>query len=178
MMYPFFEKERKEKIMKKKESIQQNVFFICVACVIAILIPFQIDGRQVADALGARFFPALATALVLIPNVIQLVSKLIRNSKAKAAGQLETVEKASNVKLGDRVNDLVKKYWLVAAVAVLAMLTTFAIDYIGYIVTYSVMTCFFLVLFKEKRWYFYAISIVLVILVYLFFSMALNVPLP
>ena len=163
--------------MKKKESIGQNIFFICVGCIIAILIPFQIDGRQVADALGARFFPALATALVLISNGAQLVCKLMRNAKAKAAGQLAPEEKKIHVSAGEQLRALAKKYWLVAAVFLLAMLSTFVIDYIGFIVTYCVMCCVFLALFKEKRWYFYAITIALVVAVYLFFSMALNVPL-
>lgn len=60
----------------------------------------------------------------------------------------------------------------------LAFLATFVINSVGYVVTYSLLTCAMLLLFRERRWYFYLISVVLVMLVFLFFTKFLYVPLP
>lgn len=162
---------------KTKRPIGGNIFLIAVACIVMAIIPFQIDGRQVADSLGARAFPCIATALVLIPNLLQLVKKTAENRKAEPKRAAEEAQTAP-VPFAETVKKYVGQYWVLVTVMALAFLATFVIDYIGYVVTYSLLTSVMLLLFREKRWYFYLISIALVTLVFLFFTKFLYVPLP
>lgn len=162
---------------KIKRPIGGNIFLILVTCVILVLIPLQIDGRQVADSLGARAFPYIAAFLVLIPNLLQMIKKIVENRKiVQAASDEESV--ASSVPFLDTLKNYVQKYWALTAVMALAFLATFIIDYIGYVITYGLLTCLMLLIFREKRWYFYVISVALVILIFLFFTRFLYVPLP
>ena len=160
-----------------KRPIGGNIFLIVIAGVILLVIPFQIDGRQVADSLGARAFPYIATALVLIPNLLQLMKKIIENRRMKQEGAAQTVKTAQRP-LAVKVKEYIAKYWILVTVMALAFLATFVINSVGYVVTYSLLTCAMLLLFRERRWYFYLISVVLVMLVFLFFTKFLYVPLP
>lgn len=160
-----------------KRPIGGNIFLIVIAGVILLVIPFQIDGRQVADSLGARAFPYIATALVLIPNLLQLMKKIIENRRVEQEGAAQTVKTAQRP-LAVKVKEYIAKYWILVTVMALAFLATFVINSVGYVVTYSLLTCAMLLLFREKRWYFYLISVVLVMLVFLFFTKFLYVPLP
>lgn len=160
--------------MEQRKSVKGNLFFLAVGLFILILIPFQITSLKVADTAGPRFFPYCAITIIMLPNAIQLICRLLSNQRAKRAGILAKSEEGTVI----AVSGLLAKYKIVITVMLIALLSTFIVDFAGYCVTYSAMVSIFLAIFNEKRWYFYAISIALVLLVYLMFTKFLYVPLP
>lgn len=162
----------------KKESITSNIFMIAVAVLIILIIPAQIDNSVQADRLGPRFVPYAACALVLLPNLLQLCMKVLRNKRAQDAGMLEAPSGEAKPPLGERCKRLVKQYWVLAAVMAMAFAATFIVEYLGYIVTYCALCAGMLLLFRERHWYYYLISFVLVAVVFIGFTRFLYVPLP
>lgn len=162
----------------KKESITSNLFMIAVAVLMILIIPSQIDNSVQADRLGPRFVPYAASALVLLPNLLQMGMKLMRNKKARAAGTLEEPSGETKPTFGEICRRLVKQYWTLVAVMVMAFAATFVVDYLGYVITYCLLCAGMLLIFREKRWYFYLITFALVAVVYIGFSKFLYVPLP
>lgn len=164
--------------MKNKNySVKSNIFMILVSIAIILIIPSQIDGREIADSLGARFVPYLGCYIVLIPNVIQLLLKLIYRGKKKSAGA-EAGAAAEKKSFAETVASVWKDYSSLVIVLALAFLAAFVVEKTGYILTYCLLCIGVLLVFKEKRWYFYVISCVLVVLVYIGFTKFLYVPLP
>ena len=162
----------------KKESITSNIFMIAVAILMILIIPAQIDNSVQADRLGPRFVPYAACALVLLPNLLQLCMKVLRNKRAQSAGTLETPSGEARPTPGELCRRLVKQYWVLAAVMVMAFAATFAVEYLGYVVTYCALCAGMLLLFRERRWYYYLIAFALVAVVYIGFTRFLYVPLP
>ena len=60
----------------------------------------------------------------------------------------------------------------------MAFTATFVVKYLGYVVTYCLLCAGMLLLFREKRWYYYLITFALVAAVYIGFTRFLYVPLP
>lgn len=162
----------------KKESITPNIFMIAVSILIILIIPGQIDNSVQADRLGPRFVPYAACALVLLPNLLQMCTKALRNKRARDAGTPEPSSGAAKPPFGGICQRLVRQYWVLAAVMAMAFTATFVVKYLGYVVTYCLLCAGMLLLFREKRWYHYLITFALVAAVYIGFTRFLYVPLP
>ena len=70
------------------------------------------------------------------------------------------------------------KYGIMILTLIMAFAATYIIEYLGYVITYCLLCTGMLACFKEKRWYFYLITYVLVVLIYFGFTKFLYVPLP
>ncbi|SFP37429.1 Tripartite tricarboxylate transporter TctB family protein [Oscillibacter sp. PC13] len=160
----------------KKQPITANILMICIAVVMLLLIPSLIDNSATTDLLGPRFVPQMACCLILLPNLLQLINKLVSNRKLSQEVQAPT--QTAKTPLPEFFKNVFKKYWTLVVVMALAFAATFVVDYLGYIITYCLLCAVMLLLFREKRWYFYLISFALVIAVYFGFSRFLYVPLP
>ena len=161
---------------KKELSIKSNIFMMAIAVVIALIIPSQIDGGKIADSLGARFVPYLGCGIVFVPNAFQLVYRLIRGAKWKNAGSAPAAGDKPSVKAV--VADFWGGYGKLVLVLAMAFVAAFSVEKLGYILTYCLLCGGMLLTFREKRWYFYLISFILVVLVYIGFTKFLYVPLP
>ena len=151
---------------------------IALAILMILIIPAQIDNSVQADRLGPRFVPYAACALVLLPNLLQMCMKMLRNQKARNAGAAETASGEARPPFGEACRRLVRQYWALAAVIVMAFAATFVVEYLGYVITYCLLCAGMLLLFREKRWYYYLIVFTLVAAVYIGFTKFLYVPLP
>ncbi len=163
--------------MEKPESIKSNLFCIAAALLIVFLIPSQISDKVTADILGPRFIPYLGCGIVLVPNILQMVQKMIRNTKI-SKNVADHGEKADRPGLAETVRALVSRYGIMILTLIMAFAATWLINLLGYVPTYCLLCTGMLASFKEKRWYFYLITYVLVFLIYLGFTKFLYVPLP
>lgn len=163
--------------MTKPTSIKTNILMIAIALVIVLIIPSQIDGRQLADSLGPRFVPYLGCVIVIFSNGLQLVLRLIENSKIRKRSDYAEEQK-EKVPFKTAAAAFFKKYGIVIITLAMAFAATFIVNYLGYILTYCLLCTGMLLTFKEKRWYFYAITYALVAMVYIGFTKFLYVPLP
>jgi Ca2+/H+ antiporter len=163
--------------MAKPTSIKTNILMIAIALIIALIIPSQVDGSQIADSLGARFIPYFGCGIVIVSNGVQLAIRLVKNSKIRKKEGYEE-EKKEKTPFKESAAAFIKKYGIVIITLAMAFAATFIIEYLGYILTCCLLCTGMLLTFKEKRWYFYVITYALVALVYIGFSKFLYVPLP
>ncbi len=160
----------------KKDSITSNIFMIAVAALIIFIIPAQIDNSVQADRLGPRFVPYAACALVLLPNLLQLCVKILRNRRAGSPGTPEAPSEEATPSPAPR--RLTEQYWRLAAVMAMAFAATVIVEYLGYVITYCLLCAGMLLLFRERRRHYYLIAFTLVAAVYIGFTKFLYVPLP
>lgn len=163
--------------MDKPAPIKSNLFCIAAALIIVFLIPSQISDKVTADILGPRFIPYLGCGIVIVPNVIQLIQKLIANSKIQK-NEVDGQGNKEKAAFADSVKAVISKYGIMILTLIMAFAATYIIEYLGYVITYCLLCTGMLACFKEKRWYFYLITYVLVVLIYFGFTKFLYVPLP
>lgn len=160
----------------KKQPITANILMICIGIIMLIMIPSLIDNSTTTDLLGPRFVPQMSCCLMIFPNLLQMLNKLKANRQC--GQETKTSSIAEKVSISELLQSTFKKYGILVVVMALAFAATFVIEYLGYIITYCLLCAAMLLLFHEKRWYFYLISFVLVAVVYIGFTRFLYVPLP
>lgn len=161
---------------KKHNSINTNLFMIAVAILIFLVIPSQVDGSKLSDSLGARFVPYLGSGLVLIPNVIQLIYKLMSRKKEEVEKNVSSKTEKRSAK--ELAQSLWSRYDVMTVTLAAVFAASFAMEKIGYIICCCLLCTLMLAMFKEKRWYYYLITYVLVVIVFIGFTKFLYVPLP
>lgn len=160
----------------KKQPITANIFMIVIGVIMLLLIPSLIDNSTTTDLLGPRFVPQMSCCLIIFPNLLQMLNKLKANRQcSQEEGAAEMAEK---IPLSERLKTTFNQYGILVVVMALAFAATFVIEYLGYIITYCLLCAAMLLLFREKRWYFYLIAFALVAVVYIGFTRFLYVPLP
>lgn len=159
---------------KKKIDLYCNIFLLAVGGLIFALIPSQITADKVSDFLGPRFFIYCSASILAFANAVGLIRNLVALRKERLSASSVPESSAAP---GTPQNSIMD-YGILVIIMALLFLTTFVINFIGYIPTYIALAVAILALFREKKWHFYVISAALVVLIYFLFKNFLFVPLP
>lgn len=153
------------KIKYNSEIISGAVFAI-VAAVLWLLIPSQVDTME-TTAINAQTFPGIAIGGLLLFSVLLLIQGIFFAPKQEVVVTSETWRSESFRK---ELRSIVYAVMLI----VYAVLLTF----VGFIIATALLVVSILLFYGARKWYYYAIPLVMVVVVYFVFASLLHVSLP
>lgn len=111
---------------------------------------------------GASFFPKVLLILTIALSIVLIIKTFFNKSKENTN---ESIKKN-------------KKTWVAWAVFGISIVYSFVIETFGFVLTSITLMSLILVLFGTKKWYYYAILIVMIFLINYVFQDLMNVMLP
>lgn len=153
------------KIKYNSDMISGGLFMI-LASVLWLLIPTQIDTME-TTAVTAQTIPRIAVGGIFIFSLILLLQGVFLSPK-KTVILNKALLSSPNFK-----KEMKSVLFAVILVVYCVLLST-----VGFIVSSLILVVAILAFYGAKRWYYYAISISTVAIVYYIFSNLLSVSLP
>lgn len=153
------------KIKYNSEIISGAVFAI-VAAVLWLLIPSQVDTME-TTAINAQTFPRIAIGGLFLFSAALLIVGIVAAPKKEVTITGETWRGESFRK---EMRSIVYAIILIAY----AVLLTFA----GFVIATAALVVAILLFYGARKWYYYAIPLVMVAVVYFVFASLLHVSLP
>lgn len=161
----------------KKRDLACNVFFILLAIVLFILMPYHVPGKNVADRLGPRFFLNVALWIMLGVNLFCLVTRgcaMLKEKKANAgAGKAEP-----SAPFGERLAKLYHQEKNVVLIFAIVALASLLMPRFGFIATGIGMNFIILALLGARKWYYYLIAAACLVGIYMLFYHGFHTMLP
>lgn len=148
--------------LKLPKKLCMGIFGIVVAVVMWILAKSQITatyGLESKYSVGPDFFPKLVIILMFVSGIVLVIQSIFKFDE-------ETV-----------VIDLKKELIVLIYFAVL-MLYVFLLKKIGFIFDTIFASCALLALQKCKKWWYYAVAVAMVLIVYFGFVYGFKIRLP
>lgn len=153
------------KLKYNSEIISGSVFLVA-AIVLWVLIPNQINTLETSE-INAQTIPKLAIGglgifsfFLLMQGVFTIPKKEVYVSRAGMASEKFRKEKKS----------------LIYAVILLLYLVAFT--WLGFLVSSTLLTIAILLFYGTRKWYYYAIPLTVILVVYFIFKILLRVSLP
>jgi len=153
------------KLKYNSEIISGSVFLVA-ATVLWLLIPNQINTME-TSAINAQTVPKIAIGGMGLFSLGLLLQGIFTIPKKEVAVTRDGLH-------SDRLRKEVKS--VVYAGMLLAYLV--AITWMGFLISTLLLTIAILIFYGARRWYYYAIPLTMVVVVYFIFKMLLRVSLP
>lgn len=160
---PLCSGSKQEAFMRVKvhTDLVSGIFFLIFSVALFLVIPSQV--KVVTDeVVNSRTFPYILSLIIMAMSLKTIALEVVRLAKKEA---VETKEFDSKVEA--------KALFLFSLLIVYVIL----IQVIGYLVSSLLMVSSFLIFFKTKKWYYYAITLGLTVGIFFIFKMVLNVQL-
>jgi uncharacterized membrane protein len=154
-----------------KRDIGWGIFFFLMAVTVWVLVPYQIpvSGRT---HMGPRFFPKVISIVMGIMSLGLVLNTLVTARK----DTVKNKDAANEVKGMDRARLLKEGR---AVIAFFFMLVgAFLMPKIGFIISSFIMSGLILYVLNARKWYYYGIMGVSVLVIYYVFKYQLYVQLP
>ena len=154
-----------------KRDIGWGIFFLVIAIIVWIIVPFQIQesGRT---HMGPRFFPKVISIIMASASIGLIINNLLKYLREKKGNKVvnETGEKSEK---GTFIKEI-------RAVLVFLIMLVYAIlmPLIGFIVSSLIICGIILLVLGAKKWYYYVIMTVAIFFIYYVFKYQLYVQLP
>lgn len=147
--------------VKVHTDLVSGIFFLLFSVALFLVIPSQV--KVVTDeVVNSRTFPYILSLIIMAVSLKTVAVEVIKLVKKK-----EVEKKEFDVKVE------AKALFLFSLLIVYVIL----IQVIGYLVSSLLMVSSFLVFFKTKKWYYYAITLGLTVAIFYIFRIVLNVQL-
>ncbi len=142
-------------------DLVSGIFFLLFSVVLLLVIPSQV--KVITDeVVNSRTFPYVLSVIIMVMSTKTIVVEVI-----KLARKQEVEKKEFDIKVE------AKALFLFTLLIVYVIL----IQVIGYLVSSLLMVTAFLVFFKTKKWYYYAITLGISVAIFYIFRMVLNIQL-
>ena len=161
--------------MKKiyKQDIGWGIFFLGFSIFIWIIVPFEISDSK-HFALGPRFFPRVISIILGLVSVGFVISTLFKHKK-DMSGKTAADD-------GNRTAEKIRRipFDEVRAVLVFACMLIYALlmPIIGFVISSILTAGIILFILGGRKWYYYGIVALSVLLIYYVFKYLLYVQLP
>jgi hypothetical protein len=153
------------KLKYNSEIISGSVFLVAAA-VLWLLIPSQINTME-TSAINAQTVPKIAIGGMGLFSLGLLLQGIFTIPKKEIVVTRE----------GFR-SDLFRKEVKSVIYAGMLLAYLFAITWLGFLISTLLLTIAILLFYGARRWYYYAIPLTMVVVVYFIFKMLLRVSLP
>lgn len=153
------------KIKYNSEMIAGAVFVI-VAAVLWLLIPSQIQTME-KSAINAQTFPRIAIGGLFIFSMGLLIQGLFFNEKRECVITRDSFQSESFKR---EMRSVVFAVYLLVYCALIGML--------GFIASTAILVVAILLFYGARKWYYYAIPLAMVGIVYYVFGVVLRISLP
>lgn len=152
--------------VKYNSEIISGTIFAIFAAVIWCLIPSQIDTME-TTAVTAQTIPTLVTGGMFVFSIVLLIQGFFRCPKMEATITKETF-------CSDKFKLEMKSILFCIMLIIYCVLLT----YTGFIISSLLLVISVLLFYGARKWYYYAISVSTVLIVYYIFKVCLSVTLP
>lgn len=153
------------KIKYNAEMIAGAIFAV-VGIVLWFLIPSQVQTLE-KTAVNARTFPSIAIGGMILFSIGLLLEGLLAREKKEVVITKDTFHSASFRK---EIRSLVFALLLIAY--------CFLIGHLGYVVTTVLLVLAVMLFYRARKWYYYAIPLGMVGVIYYVFKTLLRISLP
>ena len=153
-------------VVKYNSDILSGLLFLVIASVIWFLIPIQIDTMETTEV-TARTIPSIVTGGMFLFSLCLLLQGIFKTPKKTLVVTRESFRTAGFKK---EMRSLI----YVSLFIVYAVLLTF----VGYLISTALLAAGILLYYRARKWYYYAISLGTVGIVYCVFTFLLDVTLP
>jgi len=144
-----------------------GIFFFVLGIFIWFAIPYQIKEPGITT-IGPRFFPRTISIMLMIASIALVLETFLKSKKNIDNNKIK--EEKFELNLKEEVRVILLFFSMIAY--------AFLLPILGFILSSIFIMGVDLFLLKVRKWYFYLILIVLVLLIYYIFKNLLYVQLP
>lgn len=152
--------------IKYNSEVISGAIFLVVAVVLWLLIPSQIDTMETSK-INAQTVPAIAVGGLALSSLGLLLQGIFTIPKKEFMITRDTL-------ISNKFRNEMKSLFYAGMLLVYAVVLTWA----GFLVATGLLTVAILVFYGTRKWYYYAIPLVTVGVVYFVFKTVLHVSLP
>ncbi len=153
-------------VIKYNSDIISGTLFILLAGILYALVPSQIQTME-TTAVTAQTIPRIVTAGLFIFSCGLLLQGLIKTPKKTVRISLESLRSA-----------VFRREMRSILFASLFIAYGFLLTFTGYVISTALLSTAILVYYGARKWYYYAISLFTIGVVYAVFALLLDVNLP
>ena len=152
--------------IKYNSEIISGLVFVIVAAVLWLLIPSQIQTLE-KTAINAQTIPRIAIGGLFLCSVGLLIQGLLSHDKKEIVITRESIHSAG-----------FRREMRSLLFAAFLIIYCFLVTLLGFIVSTVLLVIAILLFYGARKWYYYAIPIVMVGVVYYVFAVLLRISLP
>lgn len=152
--------------IKYNTEIISGTIFLITAAVLWFLIPFEVQTLEKTE-INAQTFPRLAIGGMFIFSVLLLIQGLFFAPKKEF---ICTKESCKSEAFRKEMRSMIYAGFLI--------IYCFLIGFFGFIITTGLLVIAVLIFYGARKWYYYAIPLAMVGIVYYVFGILLRISLP
>lgn len=152
--------------LKYNTEIISGIVFLIAAAVLWLLIPSQINTLE-TTSINAQTVPRIAIGGMLLFSAGLLAQGIFSNPKKEVLITKATFSTES-----------FRRELKSVLYAVILLLYTVVLTYLGFLIATALLVVVILLFYGTRKWYYYAIPLVMVGIVYFIFRTLLHVSLP